>query len=180
MIKKLLLLLAAALGVILAAASFQSDEMAVTRSRFMPAPPEAVFKVVNDFRLWDAWSPWSKLDPAMKKALEGPAEGVGAVYRWSGNHEVGEGSTRLVESLPNEKICMKLEFIRPFAGGADVDFSFSPEGGGTKVTWAMRSKKPLIGKVMGLFMDCEKMCGGQFDEGLASLAGVVSAGDAKK
>src|SRR3989442_1291414 len=93
MIKKIILGLVAIIAVILIVAAFQSDDMNVTRSATMAAPPEAVFKGVNDFRQWDAWSPWSKLDPNMKKSLEGPAEGVGAVYRWSGNNQVGEGKT---------------------------------------------------------------------------------------
>lgn len=175
MIKKILLVLVAVIAIVLVAASFQSDDLNVTRSATISAAPEAVFKVVNDFRQWDAWSPWSGLDRAMTKRLEGPPEGVGAVYKWSGNNEVGEGSTTLVESKPNEKVGMKLEFIRPFAGSSDVQFTFVPEGAGTKVTWSMQSKKPFMGKVAGLFMDCEKMCGDQFSEGLGNLAKVVAA-----
>jgi hypothetical protein len=56
-----------------------------------------------------------------------------------------------------------------------VQFTFAPEGTGTKVTWAMQSKKPFIGKVVGMFMDCEKMCGDQFSEGLDNLARIVTA-----
>src|SRR5215212_8900572 len=100
MIKKLLLGLVAIIAIILIVAAFQADDMSVSRSATMAAPPEAVFKVVNDFRQWDAWSPWSKLDPKMTKTLEGPPEGVGAVYRWSGTNEVGEGKTTLMESKP--------------------------------------------------------------------------------
>ena len=175
MIKKILLGLMAVIAIILVTASFQSEDMTVSRSSTIAAAPEAVFKVVNDFRQWDAWSPWSKLDPNMTKTLEGPPEGKGAVYRWSGNNEVGEGSTTLVESVPNEKVAMKLEFVRPFAGSSDVQFTFAPDGAGTKVTWTMQSKKNFMMKVMGLFMDCEKMCGDQFNEGLANLAKVVTA-----
>lgn len=180
MIKKLLLGLVAVIAIILVVASFQSDDLNVTRSATINAAPEAVFKVVNDFRQWDAWSPWSKLDPNMKKTLEGPPEGVGAIYKWSGNDEVGEGTTRLVRSESNSKIGMKLEFLRPFEGSSDVEFTFAPEGTGTKITWAMQSKKPFIGKVVGMFMDCEKMCGDQFLEGLANLNKVVTASPAAK
>lgn len=183
MIKKILLWsavsLAALIAIICVVASFQSDDLNVSRSATVKAPPAAVFKVVNDFRQWDAWSPWSKLDPNMTKRLEGPPEGVGAVYHWSGNNEVGEGSTRLLESKPSERIGMKLEFVRPFAGTSDVEFTFVPEAAGTKVTWTMKSKKPFIGKVMGLFIDCEKMCGDQFSEGLDNLAKVATAAPAK-
>jgi hypothetical protein len=175
MIKKLLLGLAAIIAIILIVASFQSDDLSVSRSATIAASPDAVFKVVNDFRQWDNWSPWSKLDPKMTKTLEGPPEGVGAKYHWSGNNEVGEGTTSLVESKSPEKVGMKLEFVRPFKGTSDVQFTFAPEGTGTKVTWAMQSKKPFLGKVIGLFMDCEKMCGDQFSEGLANLKKLVES-----
>lgn len=178
MFKKLLAGLAAIILIIIVVAAFQSDDMNVTRSSTIAAPPEKVFKVVNDFRLWDAWSPWSKLDPQMKKTLEGPPEGVGAAYHWSGNQEVGEGTTRLVASKPNEMVGMKLEFVRPFAGTSDVQFTFTPDAAGTKVTWSMQSKKPFIAKIAGLFIDCEKMCGDQFNEGLANLAKVATAAPA--
>ncbi|MCB1207782.1 MAG: SRPBCC family protein [Verrucomicrobiales bacterium] len=175
MIKKILLGLVAVIAIILVIASVKSDDMNVSRSTIVSAPPEAIFKVVNDFRQWDAWSPWSKLDPKMKKSFEGPSEGVGAIYRWSGNNEVGEGSTTLVASKPAEMIGMKLEFVRPFAGTSDVQFTFVPEGTGTKVTWAMQSKQPFLGKVAGLFIDCEKMCGDDFSKGLESLKETVEA-----
>src|SRR5690606_20747890 len=97
MIKKILLVLALALVAILVVAVFRPDTMHVARSATIAAPPSAVFAVVNDFRRWDDWSPWSKLDPEMKVNFEGPPIGVGAVYKWSGNNEVGEGSTTLVE-----------------------------------------------------------------------------------
>lgn len=169
MIKKTVIVLAVLIAVLLIVASFQPDTMEVTRSATMAAPPAAVFAVVNDFRRWDEWSPWAKLDPEMKRTLEGPPTGVGAVYKWSGNNEVGEGSTTLVGSIPDEKIEMKLVFVRPFAGESDVRFAFVPEGDGAKVTWFMQSPQPFMAKLAGLFMDCEKMCGDQFLEGLANL-----------
>ncbi len=173
MIKKILLVLAAAIAILLAVAAFRPDTMHVVRSATIAAPPSAVFAVVNDFRRWGDWSPWSKLDPEMEVSFEGPPIGVGAVYKWSGNNEVGEGSTTLVESVPDEKVGMKLAFVRPFPGESDVQFTFAPEGDGTKVTWAMQSPQPYVAKLVGLFIDCEKMCGDQFLEGLANLKQVV-------
>jgi len=173
MIKKIFFAIIALVAITCAIAATRSDEMNVTRSATIAAPPAAVFAVVNDFRQWDAWSPWSKIDPTMKKSIEGPPEGVGAIYHWSGNTQVGEGTTKLVESKPSERVGMRLEIVRPFAGASDVQFTFAPDGKGTKVTWAMQSKKPFIGKVMGLFINCDKMCGDQFNQGLENLRKIV-------
>lgn len=54
MIKKLLLGLLAVIAIILVVASFQSDDLTISRSKTIAAPPEAIFKIVNDFRQWDA------------------------------------------------------------------------------------------------------------------------------
>lgn len=173
MIKKILVVLALLIAGVLVAGAFRPDMMHVTRSATMAAPPSAVFGVVNDFRRWNDWSPWAKLDPEMKVTLEGPPTGVGAVYKWNGNNDVGEGSTTLVESVPDQKVGMKLAFVRPFPGESDVRFTFEPEGGGTKVTWAMDSPQPYPAKVVGMFIDCEKMCGDSFVEGLNNLKAIV-------
>ncbi len=173
MIKKILLVLVLLVAGVLVYAAFRPDTMHVTRSATLAAPPSEVFAVVNDYRRWNEWSPWAKLDTEMKTTLEGPPTGVGAVYKWSGNSQVGEGSISIVESVPAERIGMKLSFVRPFPGDSDVQFTFAPEGDGTKVTWAMQSPQPYFAKLVGLFMDCEKMCGDQFLEGLANLKRTV-------
>lgn len=173
MIKKILVVLALLIAGVLVAGAFRPDMMHVTRSTTIAAPPSAVFGVVNDFRRWNEWSPWAKLDPEMKVELEGPPTGVGAIYKWNGNNDVGEGSTTLVESVPDQKVGMKLAFVRPFPGESDVRFTFEPEGGGTKVTWAMDSPQPYPAKVVGMFIDCEKMCGDSFVEGLNNLKAIV-------
>ena len=44
-----------------------------------------------------------------------------------------------------------------------------PQGRATGVTWAMRGQQPYMAKLMSTFIDCDKMVGGQFEEGLAKL-----------
>ncbi len=53
------------------------------------------------FHNWNAWSPWAKMDPAMKQAYEGPSAGAGAIYTWAGDREVGEGRMTITESTPD-------------------------------------------------------------------------------
>ncbi len=149
------------------------SDFRVSRSATIAAPAAAVFAQVNDLHQWEAWSPWAKIDPAMKQTYEGAPTGVGSSYTWSGNNEVGEGRSTIVESRPNELVKFKLEFVRPFAGTNDVEFSFQPAGDKTTVTWAMSGKNNFMGKAVGLVMDCEKMCGDQFEQGLASLKAIV-------
>lgn len=173
MLKKILIALAVIVAVLVAIVAVQPSEFRVARSVAISAPPSAVFAQVNDFHKWEAWSPWAKLDPAMKKAYEGAQFGTGAAYAWNGNHEVGEGRTTITESRPNELVRIKLEFVRPFAATNDVEFSFMPQGEQTVVTWSMNGRNNFVGKAVGLVMNMDKMVGGQFEQGLAQLKSVV-------
>jgi hypothetical protein len=173
MLKKSLIALVLIVVVLVAIVAMQPSEFRVARSATIAAPPAAVFAQVNDFHKWEAWSPWAKLDPAMKKAYEGAPAGTGAIYKWNGNNEVGEGSTTITESRPNDLVRIKLEFVRPFAATNDVEFTFKPQGEQTVVTWSMNGRNNFVGKAVGLVMNMDKMVGGQFEQGLAQLKSVV-------
>ena len=173
MLKFILIGLAAVIVIFLIVAAFQPADFRVTRSATIAAPPEAIFAQINNLHQWNQWSPFAKLDPNMKNTFSGPPEGVGASQAWVGNSQAGEGRMTIVESAPNERIAMKLEFIKPFAGTNAVEFTLKPEGNQTTVSWSMAGEKNFMAKAMGLFMDCDKMCGGMFEEGLANLRAVV-------
>ena len=153
----------------------QPDESTVTRSLKISAPPEKIFSHVNDLHNWEAWSPWAKLDPNAKHAYEGAASGTGAAMSWSGNCKVGVGRMTITESQPSESIRFRLDFEKPMKATNLAEFTFKPEGNQTVVTWAMTAKNKGVGKVFGLIFDCDKMLGGQFEKGLASLKSVVEA-----
>ncbi|MBN8550845.1 MAG: SRPBCC family protein [Deltaproteobacteria bacterium] len=173
MLKKIVGLLALLILVFCVVAAMQPDDFRYSRSTVISSPPAPIFEIVNTQSKWEAWSPWAKIDPQMQKTLSGPAAGVGSKYTWSGNSEVGEGSSTIVESVPNERIAMKLEFVRPFSGVNDVYFTLEPQGNETKVTWTMAGKNTFLSKAVGLLMNCEKMLGEQFDTGLAQLKALV-------
>lgn len=174
------LLIVLAVLVVLAAffvglVAMQSDEFRVTRAAVIKGPAVEVSGHVSDFRKWEAWSPWAKLDPHAKSEFEGPSQGVGAVFKWSGNDEVGEGKMTLLEDKPGEFVKINLEFIKPMACVNITEFQFAPEGDQTKVVWTMYGPNNFMGKLVGLFIDCEEMVGKDFDKGLANLKGVIEA-----
>jgi len=152
----------------------QPDEFRVTRTAMINAPVSEVFAQVNDFYKWQAWSPWAKLDPNAKVMFTGPNAGLGASYNWSGNSKIGEGSTKITESLPNERILIDLDFIKPFKVSNKTEFVFKAENENqTFVSWTMYGKANLMSKIIGVVMNCDKMVGGQFDEGFANIKAVV-------
>jgi hypothetical protein len=175
MLNIILFLIVIGIIIVFLLASRQPDIFLITRSCKITAPVSAIFTHVNDLHKWDTWSPWAKLDPNAKNSYEGPAEGVGAKMSWAGNNKVGVGSMTLIESHLNEKIQFKLEFIKPMKATNIAEFLFTPEGEETNITWSMSGSNNFMGKVMGLFMNCDKMVGTQFEKGLADLKVVSEA-----
>ena len=152
-----------------------ADTFRVQRSAVINAPAERLFDLLSDFRNWASWSPWEKLDPAMKQTYDGSEAGVGAVSAWAGNKEVGEGKMTIVESRPFDLVRIKLDFEKPFKATSTAEFTFKPEGDQTLVTWSMFGKNDFMGKAISLIMDCDKMVGGDFEKGLASMKAVVES-----
>jgi uncharacterized protein YndB with AHSA1/START domain len=173
MLIKILIALVVIVFVFLVIVALQPAEYRVKRSATISAPPPVVFAQVNDFHKWEAWSPWAKLDPSARNAFEGAPVGTGAVFTWAGNHKVGEGRMTLTESHPNDLIRIKLDFIKPFASTATAEFTFKPEGKQTAVTWSISGQKVFVSKAVCMFMNMDKMVGGQFEQGLAQLKSVA-------
>jgi hypothetical protein len=175
MLKIILIALVVMVVVFIVIVALQPSEFRVVRSAIISAPPPTVFAQVNDFHNWEAWSPWAKIDPAMKQTYEGAPAGTGAIYRWAGNKEVGEGRMTITESRPSDLIRIKLEFFRPFAATNTTEFTFNPEGNRTAVTWDMTGENNFMAKAVHLFMSMDKMVGGQFEQGLARMKSVAEA-----
>jgi carbon monoxide dehydrogenase subunit G len=168
MFKKVLWVFLALVVVFVVVVSFQPAEFTISRTSQVSAPPAAVFAQVNDFHQWQAWSPWDKMDPSMKKEYAGPAQGEGSSYTWSGSGQVGEGKMTIVKSQP-ERIQIQLDFLKPMKATNQAEFTFQPQGQGTAVTWSMSGQKNFVAKAFGLFFNMDKLVGGEFEKGLASL-----------
>ena len=154
---------------VLAFAATKPDSFRVERTVTVNAPAETVFALVNDFRQWDTWSPWEKLDPNMKKSHSGSPSGVGAVYAWEGNSDAGAGRMEITESVAPSKVTIDLAFTAPFESSSVTEFTLVPDGDATTVTWAMHGPNQFIGKLMSVFVSMDAMVGKDFEEGLANL-----------
>ncbi len=175
MITSILIGLAIIIALFVVIVALRPSDFRVTRSAAIHAPPEAIFARVNDLHLFQDWSPWAKLDPNARTTYAGSAAGVGAVFNWAGNSKIGAGRMTIVASRPSELVRFMLEFVRPFKGESTVEFTFKPDRDQTVVTWTMTGKNNFICKAMGLFINCDKMCGSQFEQGLAQMKSLVEA-----
>lgn len=161
------------IAAVLIYAATKPDTFRVQRSISINTPPERIFAHINDLTKWGTWSPWEKMDPAMKRTLSGAPQGKGAVCEWKGNNAVGQGRMEILESLPASKILIKLDFLKPFEAHNFAEFILEGNGDSTNVTWAMFGPAAYMTKVISLFMDCDKMVGPQFETGLANMKAVT-------
>jgi uncharacterized protein YndB with AHSA1/START domain len=158
-----------AIAAVLAYAATRPDTFRIQRETRIKAPPDKIFALINDFRNWQSWSPWEKMDPALRRAYSGSDSGKGAVYEWEGNNKVGKGRMEIIEGPPPSRIAIKLDFLKPFEAHNTAEFTLRPEGDATEVTWAMHGPNLFIGKVMSLFFSMDRMVGKDFETGLANL-----------
>ena len=173
MIRKFAIAIAALIAAVLIFAATRPDSFRLERSIAIKAPPEKIFALLNDFHQWEAWSPWEKIDPAVKRTYSGAASGRGAAYAWSGNQEVGAGRMEIVLPQPSSRLLIKLDFSAPFEAHNMVEFTLLRQGETTRVTQAMFGPSPYVSKLMGLVFSMDKMVGGKFEEGLANLKGLA-------
>jgi uncharacterized protein YndB with AHSA1/START domain len=173
MVKKIALGLVVVVLALLAFAATRPDTFRVQRSTTIKAPPAKVFALLNDFQKFGAWSPWEKLDPTMKRTFSGPASGPGSVYGWDGNDAVGVGRMEILQAVPDNKVVIKLDFLKPFEAHNTTEHTLQSRGDQTTVTWAMYGPHPYLMRVIGLFVSMDSMVGKDFEQGLANLKRVA-------
>jgi hypothetical protein len=169
MLKTIALVIAAAIAAVLIAAAMKPDNFVVQRSIEINAAPEKIYPLIDDFHRWTQWSPYEKLDPNLQRIYSGAASGVGAIYTWSGDKNVGKGRMQIIDVKEPTQIIIQLDFIEPFATHNTAEFSLAPRNNATTVTWSMRGPSPFISKIMQVFFSMDKMIGNDFETGLANL-----------
>jgi hypothetical protein len=150
----------------------------VERKLEVAAPADPVFAVLNDLHrfagvLFLFGSPWEQADPNMQKTFEGPAAGAGQSVAWSGNMQAGKGRMTIEESVPSQKVGIKIEFVKPMASKAICTITLARTPAGSSVTWSMDGNHNFIGKTFGVFMDMDNMLGSDIEKGLAQLKAVA-------
>ncbi len=162
-------IVAAAIAVILVLAAMKPDNFVVQRALTIKSSPEKIYPLIADFHRWTLWSPYEKLDPTLQRKYSGADSSKGAVYEWSGNKKAGKGRMEIIAANEPNDIVIQLDFIEPFATRNTAEFTLTPNGDSTTVSWAMRGSSPFIAKIMQVFFDMDKMVGPDFEAGLANL-----------
>ncbi len=168
--KKVLLVIAIIIAVMLVVALVAPKEYAVEREVVINCPKEQVFEYVKSLRMQDEWSVWGDLDPDAVYTYTGVDGTVGFISAWEGNKDVGKGEQEIVNIVEGERVDFELRFVEPFASTADVYITTeSLSESETLVKWGMSGKMPFPTNLFLLVMNMDKSIGKDFEQGLANL-----------
>ncbi len=173
MIKKIIIAIVVLVAGVLAYAASRPAELAIDRVIVISATPEVIFPHINNSQKANEWMPWQATDAGLKMIYAGPAEGVGSKSSWDSSGQMGAGEALVVESVPSQVVKTQLTYTKPFQMSQLAEISLTPENGGTRVKWAVTGKNGFVFRLMGIFMNCDKLIGDQFEKGLANLKSKV-------
>jgi hypothetical protein len=154
---------------LLAYASTRPDEFRVERRLRIAAPAERLWPLVGELHGFNRWNPYERKDPLIKGQYAGTASGIGSRYSWE-SHKVGTGSLEIIGQQPGRAVQMRLVFVKPFEAHNKAEFALLPTpDGATAVSWRMHGPANFMSKLIGVFMDMDKMVGRDFEDGLQNL-----------
>jgi hypothetical protein len=179
MIKKVGLIVLAIIVLFLGYVAVQSPDYVISREIAINAPADKIFPYLNNSKLAESWGPWLEVDPESKMTYSGPDAGVGSRASWTGGKQLGTGSATIVESVPNERVGIKIEYTEPMQMTQDSLYLIKAEGNQSVVSWTVRGKNTFMGRLMCMFVNMDKMVGGMFEKGLSKLKSIVEQGQAK-
>ncbi|CAB3797164.1 hypothetical protein LMG28614_04512 [Paraburkholderia ultramafica] len=174
MLKTLLIIAVAAVGLLLAYAATRPDSFRIERSLRIEAPPERIYALIDDLHRFNLWNPFLRKDPATQGIYSGTPSGKGARYAWQSD-KVGVGQMEIVDTTAASSVTMSLDFITPFEAHNMAEFTLKPDANATQVTWAMHGPVPFLSKLMQVFVSMDRMVGKDFEDGLSNLKTLAEA-----
>ena len=136
-----------------------------------------VYDTVNNLRRFKDWNPLVLRDPQMQLNVTGPEAGVGARLDYVSNEgRIGKGSWEIVDSVPNEKVVIKVEDP---ARGDDktVQFLLEPTGKNNRnvkitQTYDVDYGWNLLGRYAGLYVS--RHVGDDIKLGLSRMSNMLA------
>jgi hypothetical protein len=174
LLRILLYIVLALVALIVGIGLFARNDYHIERSMEIDAPREIVLDQIRYFEKFKKWSPWNSLDPNMKSSIEGTDGEVGALYKWSGNDEVGEGQQRIKSISPN-RVDIEVMFEKPWKSTSPSFFQLEEMGNKTKVSWGFDMHVGFPWNAMAMLTDINAMVGKDYERGLVNLKKICEA-----
>ena len=169
MLLRIVRYVAVVLAIFLVYVAMRPSEMLVSREIVIGAPAEVIFPYINNSKKANDWMPWKDSDPEVEMVYSGPDEGVGSKSNWNSKGQMGTGEALVVESVQHKVVKTQLTYTKPFQMSQLAEISLTPAESGTRVKWTVSGKVGFFFKLMGVFVSCDKMIGGEFEKGLSKL-----------
>ncbi len=158
------------IALVLIVAAFAPKKYSLSRNIVINKPRAQVFEYIKHLKNQDHYNKWVMADPNMEKKFSGTDGTVGFIYAWDGNKKAGKGEEEIKAMVPNEKLEIEIRFIKPFEAIAQTPFSLeSVSDQQTRVNWGMSSAMKYPMNIMLLFMNIEKMLGGDMEISLGNM-----------
>ena len=176
-LKRILLVLVVLIAVPLIVALFVNKDYAVEKEVTINKPKEEVFNYIRFLKNQDNFSKWAMTDPNMKKTYTATDGIVGFVSRWeSENPDVGTGEQEIKKINEGERIDYELRFIKPYESTEKAYMTTeSVNGNSTLVKWGFNGSMKYPMNITLLFMNFDKMIGGDFETGLNRLKTILES-----
>ena len=137
-----------------------------------------VYDTVNNLRRFRDWNTLVLRDPKIQLKTSGPESGVGARLDFvSSDDRIGTGSWEIVESIPNEKVVIKVEDA---TAGHDktVQFLLEPTGKNNRnvkitQTYDVEYGWNLVARYAGLYVN--RHVGDDMKMGLARMSNMLAS-----
>ncbi|QQL49176.1 SRPBCC family protein [Mucilaginibacter ginkgonis] len=168
-------IIAALIILVFIIAIFVKCDYSVQREVSINRDVTAVYDYVKYLKNQDNYSKWVMMDPNMQKDYYGTDGTIGFRSAWdSKDKNVGKGEQEITGLTENQTVDTRIHFIKPFEGFANAQMStISTDPNQTLVRWAFDSKMKYPMNFMLLFLNMEKMVGGDLQIGLNNLKNVL-------
>lgn len=141
----------------------------IARQVTIQAPADKIFPFVNNRTLANSWNPFIQQDAEIKLSYSGPEVGVGSQTHWESSKQMGTGTATVIESVPHQKVLVKLEYTKPFSMHQEAVYLLESNGKETTVTWKTYGENNYICRLMNTCMNMDKLVGNTFTVGLQTL-----------
>jgi hypothetical protein len=135
----------------------------------------AIFDFVRLLRNQNKFSIWSSMDPNMKTEFRGTDGTEGFVSAWDSDvKNVGKGEQEILKIVDGVRVDYEIRFLKPFKSTSWAYITTTTvDDNSTRVHWEFNGKMKYPTNLMLLFMNMEKMVGGDLDKGLQNLKTIL-------
>jgi hypothetical protein len=173
----ILIVLVVIIAALLITALFIKKSYFVEKEVVINKPKHEVFDYIKYLKNQNKYSKWATMDPNMKTTFTGTDGTPGFISAWDSNQKnVGKGEQEIKKITDGERIDLEIRFVKPFPSIAPVFMSTEAlNDHQTKVKWGFNGNMTYPTNLMLLFMNMDKMIGGDLQLGLNNLKGILES-----